>query len=104
MLNDKVKKIYVDGINGINFINGTVRLNVGTLVPKNSDDPNTEPVFDEEYVIIMPLNSFLNAMNSQQEMINQLEERGVIVRNEDPEQAEGLSQTSVGDTVNPIIP
>lgn len=92
-MSEDVKQIYVDGISSMNFLNGMVRIGMGTMVPTNSDDPNVKPTFNEEYRLIIPLNGFLAGFNSQKEMIDRLEQGGVISRTEEQEK-----------TVSEVIP
>ncbi len=79
MLNEP-KQIYIDGINSLNFLNGMIRIGTGTLIPADETAEKKEPTFKEEYRIIIPLNSFLAGFQSQKELIEQLEERGVITK------------------------
>ena len=79
MLNENdVKQIYIDGINHINFLNGMIRIGIGTLIPGEAQDE--EPTYKEEYRLIMPLNSFLAAFASQQKLLAQLEEKQIITK------------------------
>lgn len=91
MLNEtNVKQIYSDGINHINFLNGMIRIGIGTLIP--GENQNEEPSYNEEYRIIMPLNSFLAAFNSQQKLLAQLEEKQIITKQQT--ENEPISDTS----------
>lgn len=87
MLNGEVKQIFSDGINHINFLNGMVRIGIGTLVP--GEQENEEPSYNEEYRLIMPLNSFLAAFASQKRLLDQLEEKQIITKQ--PEQTSDTS-------------
>jgi hypothetical protein len=87
-MQDELKQIFIDGISHINFVNGMVRLTIGTLIP--NDDNTVTPEFKDEYRIIMPLNSFLAAFTSQKQLMDQLEENKIISPN--------------GSAENPIIP
>ena len=78
MEND-IKQIFIDGISHINFVNGMVRLTIGTLIP--NDDNTATPEFKDEYRLIMPLNSFLAAFTSQKQLMDQLEENKIISPN-----------------------
>lgn len=83
---NQVKQIFIDGINHINFLNGMVRIGIGTLVP--TDDNENEPVYQEDYRLIMPLNSFLASFTNQKKLIDQLEEKGIITKQTEPEMAD----------------
>lgn len=73
---NKIKEIFVDGISHINFVNGMVRLTMGTLIP--NDDTTATPEFNDEYRIIMPLNSFLAGFTSQKQLMEQFEANGIV--------------------------
>lgn len=78
-MSNEIKQIFIDGIDNINFINGMVRMSMGTIIPKNNDiEDNVE--FKTEYRIIMPLNSFLTAFKSQQGLIDKLIENKVLTK------------------------
>jgi hypothetical protein len=77
----EIKEIFVDGISHINFVNGMVRLTMGTLVP--NDDTNATPDFRDEYRIIMPLNSFLAGFTSQKQLMEQFEANGLVTPKEE---------------------
>lgn len=82
MLENQVKAIYTDGIYNINLINGMIRIGIGTLVP--NEENQEEPLYKEEYKLIMPLNSFLTSFNSQKKIIDQLVEKNILTKQ--PEQ------------------
>lgn len=75
-MND-VKTIFTDGIASVNFVNGLVRITIGSLCANEAIDTE-EPKFKEEYTLIIPLNSFLAGIQSQQQLLDQLEERHII--------------------------
>ena len=81
LTSNEQKQIYIDGINHINFLNGMVRIGIGTLIPGEAE--NEEPSYREEYRLIMPLNSFLASFGSQKKLIDQLEEKGIITKQEE---------------------
>ena len=74
------KIIFTDGINKINVINGMIRLTIGTVVAAEETSPES---FKDEYVLVMPINSFLAGMQSQQQILQKLEEAN-IVKKADP--------------------
>jgi hypothetical protein len=92
-----VKEMFVDGISHINFLNGMIRITYGTLVP-DPENENAEPTFVDTQRLVMPLNSFLAAFQSQKQLIDQLEEKGVIT----PKPVE--ADAPAGNVMEPIIP
>lgn len=73
------KIIFTDGINKINVINGMVRLTIGTIAAGNE---NGEESFNDEYVLVMPINSFLAGMQSQDQVLRKLEEANIVKKAE----------------------
>ena len=82
----EIKEMFIDGINNINFVNGMVRMTVGTLVA--NEDDNTQPEFNATYRIIMPLNSFLAGVYSPNQLVENLEAHKIISRNNNTETSE----------------
>jgi hypothetical protein len=75
---EQPKQVFVDGINTINFLNGMVRMGIGTLIPATEE--GKEPTFSEDYRLIIPLNSFLGGFQSQKDLLEQLESKGIITK------------------------
>ena len=78
--------IFTDGLSNVNFINGMVRLTIGTVqaVANNNGEISAEnSEFVDQYNIIMPLNTFLNAFNSQKQLIDKLIDNKVIAPKEE---------------------
>lgn len=82
----EIKEMFIDGINNINFVNGMIRMTVGTLVA--NEDDNSQPEFNATHRIIMPLNSFLAGVNSQNQLVEKLEANKIISRNNNTETSE----------------
>lgn len=84
-MSNEIKQIYIDGIDNINFINGMVRMSIGTIIPNNMNTGEIEDnlEFKPEYRLIMPLNSFLSAFKSQQGLIDKLIENKIITKEQD---------------------
>lgn len=72
----EIKEMFIDGINNINFVNGMIRMTVGTLVA--NEDDNSQPEFNATHRIIMPLNSFLAGFTSQKQLMEQFEANGIV--------------------------
>lgn len=84
-MSNEIKQIFIDGIDNINFINGMVRMSIGTIIPNNMNTGEIEDnlEFKPEYRLIMPLNSFLSAFKSQQGLIDKLIENKIITKEQD---------------------
>ena len=73
------KEIYADGIGQIHMIANMVRYDFVTLQP---GEEGKEPAPESKVRLIMPLQGFLSAFNTMQQLIDKLVESGVITKNE----------------------
>lgn len=79
-----VDTLFVDGISSAYFLNGAVRLTVGSLQTDDevlmSDNPTAEqePAFKHELKLVMSLNGFAAAFKAQQELYEELIQKGAI--------------------------
>lgn len=69
--------IFVDGIGNINVTGNIVRIDLVALQPQMKSE-NGQPVFATSQRIVMPLDGFLQSMNLQQNIIQQLVQAGVL--------------------------
>jgi hypothetical protein len=102
----KPKTIFTDGISRINFLNGLVRISIGTLVaPEKEETANEQPEFNDDYTLVIPLNSFLAGMQSQEQLLSQLEANNIISKQDKAENNTTLNNV-VGEMIkdNVIIP
>ena len=72
-------EIYADGIGQIHMIANMVRYDFVTLQPA---EEGKQPAQESKVRLIMPLQGFLSAFNTMQQMIDKLVESGVITKNE----------------------
>jgi len=100
MFNETTKHVFIDGINNINFINGMVRLNMGIVIPGETEE--AQPTFKETHQLIIPLNSFLNAFESQKQLVEQLEKNGIITK-QDSERAAANVNLNKTDSIVPEV-
>jgi hypothetical protein len=75
--------IFVDGIGNINVTGNIVRIDLVALQPQLKSE-NGQPVFATSQRIVMPLEGFLQSMNLQQNIIQQLVQAGVLKVNAVP--------------------
>ena len=73
------KEIFADGIGQIHMIAGMVRYDFITLQP---GEEGKEPTPESKVRLIMPIQGFLSAFNTMQQLIDKLMEAGVISKNE----------------------
>lgn len=69
--------IFADGIGNINVTGNIVRIDLVALQPQLKSE-NGQPVFATSQRIVMPLEGFLQSMNLQQNIIQQLVQAGVL--------------------------
>lgn len=69
--------IFLDGVKRINFIAGTIRMELFYNHPTEYDEENTESAGE----LIMTVDGFLSAMNAMQRTADMLVERGVLTMN-----------------------
>lgn len=81
-----IRETYVDGVEVINMINGTVRLDLFSLQPPRDGQGQPEP--QTRGRLIMPLPSFLNTYDAMGRIVNKLVEDGIITRRENADSAE----------------
>lgn len=75
--------IFVDGIGNINVTGNIVRIDLVALQPQLKSE-NGQPVFAPSQRIVMPLDGFLQGINVQQNIIQQLVQAGVLKVNAVP--------------------
>ena len=73
------REIFADGIGQIHFIGGMARLDLANLQPT---EEGKEPVMESSIRVIMPMQGFLAAFNSMQQLIDKLVAAGVLKKNE----------------------
>ncbi len=76
------QEIFVDGIGKIHFTAGMIRFD---MISFNPQDDGKEPVVNEKVRIVMPPNGFLETFNTMQKLIDQLLEKGVLQKKDDPQ-------------------
>lgn len=76
------QEIFADGISAVHVTGNLVRIDLMTLQPHLKSD-NGQPVVDVSKRIIMPLEGFVQALATQENIVNQLIEAGVLKRNQE---------------------
>lgn len=73
-----MKEIYVDGVQTIHLLNGTVRMDLFSLQPpQEGEDPSPEVI----QRVIMPIQSFLNIHGTMQQIVDKMLQDGIITSN-----------------------
>jgi hypothetical protein len=78
------QEIFADGISAIHVTGNLVRIDLMSLQPHLKSD-NGQPVVDVSKRIIMPLEGFVQGLATQENIINQLIEAGVLKQAPKPE-------------------
>ena len=85
------KEIYADGLGQINLTGGVVRYDFVTIQPGEDG----EKTFAKEQLrVIMPLQGFLTAYGSMQELIGKLIEAGILKKSEPAKPAKQTKKTA----------
>ena len=76
-----VPELFVDGIGGVVFTNGTVRIELVCASPFDSPNPSAgEPPMLPRQRLILPLDGFLRSFGVMQNLVNKLAQEGVVRR------------------------
>ncbi len=75
-MNNCIKEVYSDGIGKIHFLGGTIRLDLFSFTPADKDGEDPIPTITER--IIMSPNAFLASYESFVNMIQKLEDAGIV--------------------------
>lgn len=74
----KKNEIYSDGLAQIHVVGTTVRMDFMTLEPQQ----DSQPVQNINNRVILPLQAFLSAYSTMQNLVNKLEQDGMIKKKE----------------------
>lgn len=72
------RPIFIDGIKQINFMSGTIRLELFYNKPLEYDEENKESAGE----LIMTVDGFLSTMNAMQQTADMLVEKGILKKDE----------------------
>lgn len=76
------QEIFADGISAVHVTGNLVRIDLMTLQPHLKSDKG-QPVVDVSKRIIMPLEGFVQALATQENIVNQLIEAGVLKKSQE---------------------
>ena len=74
------QEIFADGISAVHVTGNLVRLDLMTVQPQLKSD-NGQPVVEVNKRIIMPLEGFIQSLATQENIVKQLIEAGVLKEN-----------------------
>ncbi len=75
------QEIFADGISAIHVTGNLVRIDLMTVQPHLKSD-NGQPVVEINRRIIMPLEGFVQALATQQDIARQLVDAGILKQND----------------------
>ena len=78
------QEFFADGISAIHVTGNLVRIDLMTVQPQLKSD-NGQPVIEVNKRIVMPLEGFLQSLVTQENIVKQLIEAGVLQKNAVPE-------------------
>lgn len=76
---NNIPHLYIDGIGHIHLTGGMVRIDLMTLEPHLKAE-NDQPVYNITQRLVLPVDSFLQAFNLQEAMVQKLIQDGVAQR------------------------
>lgn len=76
------QEIFADGIGSIVFVGGVMRIDLMSMIPGQRDGSNN-PQLAFRQRIIMPVDGFFNSFKIFQEIIEKMEQSGLIARHSD---------------------
>ena len=85
------EEIYADGLGQINLTGGVVRYDFVTIQPGEKEE---QPFTENQLRVLMPLQGFLTAYGSMQELIGKLIEAGILKKNEPAKPAKRTRKTA----------
>jgi len=74
------QEIFADGISAVHVTGNLVRIDLMTVQPQLKSD-NGQPVVDISKRIIMPLEGFVQSLATQENIVKQLIEAGILTKN-----------------------
>jgi len=78
------QEIFADGVSAVHVTGNLVRIDLMTVQPHLKSD-NDQPVIEVNRRIIMPLEGFIQSLATQENIVKQLIEAGVLKQNNVPE-------------------
>ena len=75
-------ELFADTINDVTLSGGMVRIDLVSLDSPSTDTESSQPAMALRQRVVMPPDGFLHAFSLLENLIRQLEEKGVISRNQ----------------------
>lgn len=85
--------LFADGITNISLSgNGLVRLEFGAVAPAAKEDGNQQVTLNPTQQIVMPLEGFLRAFGTQEQVMKKLMDDGLVQRREEGQTVEAVTK------------
>ena len=98
---NEVNEIYSDGIGKINFLGGMIRLDLFSFMPTDNKEEKPEPRVVQR--VVMSPNAFLASYESFVNMIDKLQDAGIIAKAADTQDGgEGSPAPTEGIKIDSI--
>lgn len=78
---DNNQDIYADGIGEITLTGGMIRIDLVSMAA-GKKDPDGKPIMEFRKRIVLPPQGFLQGYGAMEDLVRQLQEAGVIKKNE----------------------
>lgn len=88
-------EIFVDSVGEITVTGQTVRIDMASLSPTDRD-PNNNPTLRFRMRVIMPVDSFGNAVELMQKVVHSLADANLVARKLESEGSDGSATFSLG--------
>ena len=76
-----MKEIFADMISAVHISGNMIRIDLMTMQPQLKSETG-EPVFELTGRLVLPLEAFLHGFRLQENLVQQLMEKGILVRQE----------------------
>jgi hypothetical protein len=82
------KRNYVDGVEAISFLEGMVHMELFNYLPTKTQAKGQRPELEITEELIMTPQGFLRTFSAMQNLVTQLEQAGVVKKNNNAKEAE----------------
>ena len=92
------KRNYVDGVETISFMEGMVHMELFNYLPTKHQPKGQRPELEVSEELIMTPQGFLRTFSAMQNLVAQLEQAGVVKKNENTKEADIITPEVVANS------
>ena len=92
------KRNYIDGVEAISFMEGMVHMELFNYIPTKNQPKGQRPELEITEELIMTPQGFLRTFSAMQNLVAQLEQAGVVKKNENVADAEVITPEVVNNS------